>query len=95
MASIPPLPLPRKQSRNFAFTQASSKMQKHNRIREYILYLCPQLNTKLNYEINEFWQTAKTNGYFGSSSHNYSIPHITLVSFFKVSYFILFPIILL
>lgn len=77
-----PLP-PRKQSRNFTFAQTSNKIHKHTRIREYILYICP--SGKLKTTIEDFWTKSKKLGYFGSGSHNYSIPHITLVSFFKVN----------
>lgn len=82
MASLP-LP-PRKQSRNFAaFSQSANKIHKHSTVREFILYCVPSVDF---YEkIKELWNLAKTNGYFGQiGSQNYSIPHITLVSFFKV-----------
>ncbi|XP_070501670.1 ecdysteroid-phosphate phosphatase isoform X2 [Chironomus tepperi] len=77
MASLP-LP-PRKQSRNFTFSQTSNKIHKHTRIREYILYCCPTNHFQKGLE--NFWSQAKE--LFNGSAHNYSIPHITLVSFFK------------
>lgn len=79
---LPPLP-PRKQSRNFAFSQSASKIHKHNTVREFILYLVPSGEFYL--KIRDLWESAKSNGYFGQiGSQNYSIPHVTLVSFFKV-----------
>lgn len=76
MAALPP----RKQSRNFTFSAQSNKVHKHTRIREYILYCCPTNTFAKSFE--NFWQQAKD--LFNGSAHNYSIPHITLVSFFKV-----------
>lgn len=81
MASLP-LP-PRKQSRNFTFAQSANKIHKHPRIREYILYCCPVGN--FANKLNDFWKQSKQQGLFGNGNHNYSIPHITLVSFFKVA----------
>ncbi|KAG5672576.1 hypothetical protein PVAND_002693 [Polypedilum vanderplanki] len=73
-----PLP-PRKQSRNFTFTQTSNRVHKHTRIREYILYLVPTGNF---YHVLENFFT-KSKELFAAGAWNYSIPHITLVSFFK------------
>lgn len=75
------LPLPPRKSRNFTFSQTSNKIHKHTRIREYILYCCPTNHFQKGLE--NFWSQAKE--LFNGSAHNYSIPHITLVSFFKVS----------
>lgn len=82
MASLPSIP-PRKQIRNFTFSQSANRIHKHNTIREFILYCVPQGEFRKN--IEELWNKAKSQGYFGNGSQNYSIPHITLVSFFKVS----------
>lgn len=81
MTSLP-VP-PRKQSRNFAFSQSANKVHKHSTVREFILYCVP--NGDFAQKIQDLWDFAKSNGYFGQiGSQNYSIPHITLVSFFKV-----------
>lgn len=81
MAS-PPLP-PRKQIRNFTFSQSANRTHKHSTIREFILYLVP--NGEFKQRIEDLWTKARSGGYFGNGAQNYSIPHITLVSFFKVS----------
>lgn len=88
MASLP-LP-PRKQIRNFTFSQSANRIHKHSTIREFILYCVP--SGEFKQKIEDLWLKARSQGYFGNGAQNYSIPHITLVSFFKVSrknYFII------
>lgn len=75
---------PRKQIRNFTFSQSANRVHKHNTIREFILYCVPS-NGEFKQKIEDLWKTARSQGYFGNGAQNYSIPHITLVSFFKVS----------